>query len=130
MKKKIKITEDQLKHLLNNKKVNEELDIDELGGAFHYDNTGKFSEGEGPMPEPVEMADIVSKQIKLHPDYFKIENTGALEEFFDHLRELLMVDNETDQMFPDSRSEKFLKIDEPQLNESVEKLKSEFKRFL
>lgn len=34
MKKKIKITEDQLKHLLNNKKVNEELDIDELGVLF------------------------------------------------------------------------------------------------
>lgn len=130
MKKKIKITEEQLKFLINKKNVNEELDIDELGGPFHYDRKGKYSEGEGPMPEPIEMADIVAKQIKLHPDYFKSENAGALDEFFDHLRELLTVDNETDLLNPDARKEKFLHIDEPQLNESMEKIKTQFKRFI
>ena len=131
MGKKIKITEEQLKYLLDKKKdMKEELDIEELGGAFHLNNKGGYEEGEGPMPEPAEMADIVAKQIKLHPDYFKSENAGALEEFFDYLREMLTVDNESDQLFPDAASEKFLKVTDDQLNESVEKIKSEFKRFL
>lgn len=130
MEKKIKITEEQLNFLLKNNSVNEELNIDELGGPFHHNERGEYEEGEGPMPEPEEMADIVSKQIKLHPDYFKSENAGALEEFFDYLREMLTVDNETRQIFPDSEKEKLLKIDDEQLNESVKKIKSEFKRFL
>lgn len=131
MSKKIKISEEQLKFLLGNKtNVNEELDIDELGGMFHINDKGGYEEGEGPMPEPAEMADIVAKQIKLHPDYFKSENAGALEEFFDYLREMLTVDNESNQLFPDAESEKFLKIGDEQMNESVEKIKSEFKRFL
>lgn len=130
MNKKIKITEEQLKFLLNKKDIKEELDIEELGSPFHYDSEGKYQEGEGPMPEPAEMADIVAKQIKLHPDYFKPENAGALYEFFDYLQEMLTVDNESDQLFPDAKKEKFLKIGDDQLNESVEKIKSEFKRFL
>jgi len=131
MGKKIKITEDHLNFLLSKKKdVNEELNIDELGGAFHYNEKGKFEEGDGPMPEPDEMADIVSKQIKLHPDYFKPENAGALDEFFEYLKEMLSVDNESDQLFPDDEKDKFLNVSDNQLNESVKKIKSDFKRFL
>lgn len=131
MGKNIKITEEQLKFILSKKSnIKEELNIDELGGIFHLNQKGNYEEGEGPMPEPDEMADIVSKQIKLHPDYFKAENAGALEEFFVYLKEMLTVDNESNQMFPDAESDKFLKIGDERLNESIEKLKSTFKRIV
>lgn len=134
MKNKIKITEEQLNFLLKKKNVNEELNIEELGGPFHYDSMGKFKEGEGPMPDPLEMAEIVAKQIKIHPDFFKDENAGALYEFFDHLKEILTIKNEADIYFPDEFKTNYPKVSDDQLNEnnevSINKIKSEFKRFL
>jgi hypothetical protein len=130
MKKKIKITESQLKHIVQNKNIKEDLDIKELGGMFHIDNDGNFKEGEGPMPSPEEMADIVAKQIKIHPDYFKPENSGAFYEFFDRLQEILTVDNESRSMFPNTEIEKLSNVETNKLNESKEKFKSDFKRYL
>lgn len=109
MSKKIKITEEQLQMLLKQREVNED--------TFHINQSGDYTSGEGPMPEPMEMAEIVSRQIKLHPDYFKIENAGALEEFFDALREIITINNEEDTFFPDARQLRDLKVSDYQMNE-------------
>jgi hypothetical protein len=112
MSKKIKITESQLQILVKQKGITEDV--------FHINQMGEYESGEGPMPEPYEMAEIVSKQIRLHPDYFKIENNGALEEFLDALREILTINNEEDRYFPDSRQGRDLTISDVQMNEQLE----------
>ena len=111
MSKKIKITESQLQILVKQKGITEDV--------FHINQMGEYESGEGPMPEPYEMAEIVSKQIRLHPDYFKIENNGALEEFLDALREILTINNEEDRYFPDSRQGRDLTISDVQMNEQL-----------
>ena len=128
MGNKIKITEIQLNKLRKSlTEQTEETSIEEMGGKFHFDDEGKFNPGLGPVPEPYEMAEIVSSKIELHPEYNKDED--LYRRFVDALYDILVTKANTGEAFYMSRKKGLGKIDQDQLNESVEKLKSEFKRY-
>lgn len=97
--------------------------IEEIGGTFHLDKQGKYQPGDGPAPEPYKMAEKVAKNLNLHPDYFKYEE--LFESFIYALHEVLL-----DKLESGEFSVKKKQKNNISLNENIEKVKKNFKRFL
>lgn len=143
MSKKIKITESQLKRLVENK----DKEVNELS-SFHINDDGNFEKGYGPAPDPYDMAQGVAKNMVLHPEFYK--NEDLYFAFVNALYDVLVEKGENGEMFSGKKKHP-LSIKKAQMNEldkeeemekhaighgisesneKKEKIMSEFKRFL
>jgi hypothetical protein len=125
--KKIKLTESQLKVL--QKKLQEDYEqIDELGKEEYSFDGDKFKRGKSEGPDPYEMAQIVIKNIKLHPSYYKDRN--KMYEFLDAITTMLVDEVESGGLDKVDYDSEMLNIDRPQLNEAQNELKKIFEKFM
>ena len=134
MNKKIKITEEQLKFLMEQsqeQRISHDSDLpikssgelEELGGFFKYEKKNDFRRKTTKMPDPYEMAEQVANKIDLHPKYYKDEI--AYRQFVDALYEVLSTKADTGEAFVDKEDNGIVSND--QLNEfgdDFEQLKS------
>jgi hypothetical protein len=123
--KKIKLTESQLKVL--QKKLQEDYEqIDELGKEEYSFDGDKFKRGKSEGPDPYEMAQIVIKNIKLHPSYYKDRN--KMYEFLDAITTMLVDEVESGGLDKVNYDDEMLTIDRPQLNEGQKEMQKIFKK--
>jgi hypothetical protein len=129
MGKKFKITEDQLKRLVENKNRIQELNEDI--GLLGYQNLHAKKNAQK----------VAKLLVNMNPDTLGSEQTGAIKdhyvkEFCKHLTNIILggtenMDNDGedygDNMKLHTEPENFTN---DEINESVEKIKSQFKRFM
>jgi hypothetical protein len=123
--KKIKITETQLQNL--QKKLEEDsMQMDELGKEEYSFDSGKFKRGESEGPSPYEMADIVIKQIKLHPSFYS--DREKMYEFLDAITTKLVDEVESGGLEKRDYDKEMTTVDMPQLNEAQKEMQMVFKK--
>jgi len=112
--KKIKLTERQLIKL--QRKLQEEyMQVDELGKEEYSFDDGNFKRGKTDGPSPYEMAEIVVKNMKLHPSYY--EDRDKMYAFLDAITNKLIDDVESGGLEKRDYDDEMMNIEKPQLNE-------------
>lgn len=117
MKGKIRISEKQLKFLQEQR----------LNNDYFMDQEGQLQQGEMEVPDPHEMAEKVINDMRLHSSYMQDEDSARqfAEAFYEVINEKIS----SGEFFNIKRPNR-LKISEPQLNENIDIIQNEFKRFL
>lgn len=116
MGNKIVITEKQLKKIIEAKKLDEMMDMSELGKEDYYmDSDKNLQQGKEPCPEPYEMAELAVDRLQLHPDYYK--NEDLMMQFISAFQEVLESKFESGQIKPKNYDKMLTKTASSRLNE-------------
>jgi len=79
------------------------------------------------VPTPIEMAETVSNQMTLHPDFYKEENREMLFDFIYALNEVLMSKFENGELeshkIEDNNLQKLTTFGNERLNEQIKRFK-------
>jgi len=114
--RKIKITANQLIRLKESLEM-ETSDLNELGSEeWSMNKQGHFQRGMSEEPDPYEMADIVIRDIKLHPAYY--EDRNKMYAFLDAITEKLIDEVESGGLPMRDYDQEMLDVDNAQLNEN------------
>jgi hypothetical protein len=117
---------DNMMYLLKYLTEMENTDVNEIGGTFHHDKMGNFKNGDGPAPDVYEVAEGIVNNLNLHPEF--LEDDDKLYRLIDAITEVFHAKIESGEIF--QRRSKKIKASDLPMNESIEKIKAEFKRFL
>lgn len=105
--------------------LDQESQMNELGGSMYKNREGGFEHGHGPDNDPEHMAELVISKMDMfiNPEYLK--NPDLFNEFMSSLTSKIRERFESRSEFPESPSE-----EETINNQIYESIKNNFKRFL
>lgn len=92
---------------------------------FYVDDEGKFKKGRPDAPSPYEMAEKVSENLNLHPEF--LENEYAFRDFVEALYEVLMSKADSGEIFYKKQNKKFPEIIN---NGKLDEIKQNFNRLI